>query len=330
MPATPLAVCREPAQLSPRLVELNGSLLGVGSQVPARVVSNQCLIEGRSLDTTAEWIESRTGIRERRFAEATDSLSSMAAQAARQALQQASVAPDDLTLIVVATSTSDYKMPSTAALVQQELGACRAVAFDINAACAGFVYAMDITLRCLQSLGGTALVIGADRGSSLPDPRDRTAGIFFGDAAAAVIVGASGPGRVLASELHAAGALEPLSVPTGGCMSMNGRAIWDFATRVLPETVQSLCRAAGLGVHELDLIVPHQANANIIRHAADELGIPIERFAINIERYGNTVAASVPLALDEALRSGRAQRGDLVALVGFGAGLCWGGQLLQL
>ena len=330
MPLPPLATCGQLGGPSPRLLDLSGSLLGTGTEVPDRVVSNRCLIEGGNLDTTAEWIESRTGIRERRNADPTSSLSVMAAAAARRALEQSGVVPTDLTLIVVATSTSDYKMPSTAALVQQELDARRAAAFDINAACAGFVYAMDVSLRCLQSLGGAALVIGADRASSLPNPRDRTTSIFFGDAAGAVVLGADGTGRVLASEMHAAGALEPISVPCGGFMNMNGRAIWDFATKVLPQTVESLCRTAGLAVHELNLIVPHQANANIIRHAADELEIAVDRFAINIERYGNTVAASVPLALDEALRSGRAKRGDFVALVGFGAGLCWGGQLLQL
>ena len=309
---------------------LRGTVLGTGSHLPERIVGNDYFVNELRLDTTAAWIEERTGIRERRYAPADQPLSVMAAAAARRALEQAGTLPGDVTLIIVATSTADHHMPSTAALVQQELGALRAVAFDVNAACAGFVYALDVAVRCLQSLGGVALVIGADRASSLASPQDRTTSIFFGDGAAAAVIGSEGPGSVLASELHAAGQLEPLRVPSRGCMHMDGKAIWNFATRVLPETLHSLCHTAGIGLEELQLVVPHQANANIIRAAAGDLGLPLDRFAMNIDRLGNTVAASIPLALDEALRAGRARQGDYVALVGFGAGLCWGGQLLQL
>lgn len=315
---------------APPAAVLCGSLLGTGSDVPERIIANDYFVEEMRLDTTSEWIERKTGIRERRFAAAERPLSAMASAAAHHALEQAAVAPQELSLIIVATSTADYKMPSTAALVQQQLGAGRAAAFDINAACAGFVYALDIAARFLQTMGGAALVIGADRASSLADPGDRGTSIFFGDGAGAVVLGRDGPGSILASELHTCGRLEPLAVPMGGHMRMDGKAIWEFATRVLPETLHSLCQTANVGLDELSLIVPHQANANIIRAAAEDLGLPIERMAINIERYGNTVAASIPLALDEALRSERAVAGDLVALVGFGAGLCWGGQLLRL
>lgn len=313
-----------------REVALAGTIAGTGAAVPRRVVTNSYFVSELGLDTTAEWIESRTGIRERRFADPELPLHHLAADAARQALERAGSDVNDLRLVVVATSSSDHRMPSTAALVQAELGARHAAAFDINAACAGFVYAFDVAARCLQSLGGQALVIGADRGSSLVNRLDRSTSVIFGDAAGAVLLDAGGPGAVLASALAAQGTTSPLIVPAGGPMRMDGKAIWSFATRIIPQTVLSLCRTAGIMPDEIRLVVPHQANVNILRAAAAELDMPFDRWAVNIDRYGNTVAASVPVALDEALQAGRAQRGDHVLLVGFGAGLCWGGQILRL
>ena len=309
---------------------LRGTVLGTGAAVPARIVSNDYFVTELGLDTTEHWIESKTGIRERRFAEPDLPLCDLAADAGRQAFERAGTDANDLRLLVVATSSSDHRMPSTAALVQAQLGARHAAAVDLNAACSGFVYAFDVAARCVQSLGGQALVIGADRASSLVDPTDRTTSVFFGDAAAALLLDADGPGEVLASELAARGDAAPLEVPAHGHMRMDGKAIWNFATRIIPETVWSLCRTAGVTPEELALIVPHQANVNILRTAATELNIPFDRWMVNLDRYGNTVAASIPLALHEALQSGRAQRGDLVLIVGFGAGLCWGGQILKL
>ncbi|MDA1017895.1 MAG: 3-oxoacyl-ACP synthase, partial [Planctomycetota bacterium] len=204
------------------------------------------------------------------------------------------------------------------------------MAFDIVNACAGFVYAFDVAVRCLQTNTDTAVVVGVDIGSRLVDPTDRTTSVFFGDGAGAVVLSSEGSGRVLASRLHSRGNIESLNVPVGGTMTMDGKAIWDFATHVLPQTVRSLCGKARVRIEDIKLLVPHQANTNIIRCAAAELGIPMERVAVNIDRYGNTLAGSIPLALDEALRSGRASRGDYVMLVGFGAGLAWGGSLIQL
>ena len=309
---------------------LCGTILGSGAAVPARIVPNDFFVSELGLDTTADWIESRTGIRERRFADADLPLSRLAADAGREAIERAGADVDDLRLVVVATSTSEHRMPSTAAFVQSELGARRAAAFDINAACSGFVFAFDVAARSLQSLGGTALVIGADKGSALVDRFDRTTSVFFGDAAGAVLLDSDGPGEILASELATQGTAAPLIVPANRPMRMDGKAIWSFATRVIPETVWSLCRTAGITPDELALIVPHQANLNILRTAAIELNISFDRWMTNLDRYGNTVAASVPLALDEALQTGRARRGDCVLLVGFGAGLCWGGQILRL
>jgi 3-oxoacyl-[acyl-carrier-protein] synthase-3 len=222
-------------------------------------------------------------------------------------------------------------MPSTACLVQGRLGAERALAFDLVNACAGFVYAFDAATRYLQSGDlGNVLIVGVDRGSRLVDPLDRGTSVFFGDGAGAAVVTSDGAGRVLAWKLHSQGKSDPLFVPVGGTMTMDGKAIWNFATQVLPSTVRELCRLAGVAIDEIKLIVPHQANRNILAAAAATLGLPLDRFVINIDRYGNTLAASIPIALNEALAAGRAQPGDKVILVGFGAGLAWGGLLLQL
>ncbi len=298
--------------------------------LPPRTVNNEMLIRDLQLDTTTDWVHSKTGIQERRFLGEGGTLESLATEAALQALESSGTAPNDITLIVVATSTNPNLMPSLAALVQASLLAGHAVAFDINVACSGFVHAFDLAFRWLQTSGGQALVIGADQGSRLFSPSDRSTAVFFGDAAGAVVMGADGPGQVLASELHSRGDLAPLCVPAGGHMSMDGKAIWNFATQVLPETVRSLCAQANVAVDDIQLLVPHQANLNILKASAEELGLPMERVAVTVNRLGNTVAASIPTALHSALREGLAKRGDLVAMVGFGAGLAWGGQLIRL
>lgn len=306
------------------------SLLGIGSCAPRGVVTNEYFVDELQLDTSAKWIQDRTGIVERRHASPTLHTSQLAAEAARVALDRARIDPQDVDLIVVATSTPDYTMPATASLVQQQLGATRAAAFDVSSACAGFIVACDIAARYLQTGLRNVVVIGADLGSRLVSFEDRGTCIFFGDGAGAIVMGAGGAGRILASRVFSAGNAVPLSVPVGGAMTMDGRAIWDFATRVLPETVRALCREANIRVEDIKLLVPHQANRNILEAAAKELGLPLDRVAMNLQRYGNTLAASIPLALDEALDQGRAQPGDVIALVGFGAGLAWGGMLWQL
>lgn len=306
------------------------TLLGTGIAVPPRVIDNDYFIHELGLDTTNEWITSKTGIRQRHYASGELTASQLAAEAARQALDAAELPADQVELIVVATSTPDLTMPSTACLVQQQLGARRAMAFDVVNACSGFAYALDNAARYLQTGIGKALVIGVDLGSRLVDMRDRGTCIFFGDGAGAVVASSAGNGRVLASVLHSRGDAAPLHAPLGGAIVMDGRAVWDFATSVLPETIRELCAQAQVGVDEIRLLVPHQANLNILRHAAAEVGLPLDRVAISGDRYGNTLAASIPLALHEALCDGRATTGDLVAVVGFGAGLAWGGQLLRL
>jgi 3-oxoacyl-[acyl-carrier-protein] synthase-3 len=298
--------------------------------LPERVIDNAYFSRDLGIATTPEWIESRIGIVQRHWS-VRETTTDLAVGAARSALLNSGLAPNDIDVIIVATSTPDFTMPSAACLVQGCLGAHNALAFDVVNACAGFIYAFDAATRYLQSDDlRTALVIGVDRGSRLVDPYDRSTSIFFGDGAGAAIISSRGRGRVLASKLHSSGDVDSLHVPVGGAMTMDGRAIWNFATEVLPASVRELCAMAGVSVDDIKLFVPHQANRNIIAASAEALGVPLDRFAINIGRYGNTLAGSIPIALDEALANGRAEPGDKVALVGFGAGLAWGGVLLEL
>lgn len=321
----------EPDRLRKRRKRVrHATLLGTGTCVPECVVDNEFFSRKLGIDTTPEWIESRIGIVERRWS-VDETTTDLAVGAARSALLHAGLEARDIDLIVVATSTPDFTMPSTACLVQGRLGSSGAQAFDVVNACAGFIYALDAGTRYLQTGDiRNALVIGVDRGSRLVNPYDRTTSVFFGDGAGAAVISSRGRGQVLASKLHSQGSSESLSVPVGGAMTMDGKAIWNFATEALPSTVRELCEAARISVDEIKLLVPHQANRNIIAAAATELDLPLDRVAINIERYGNTLAGSIPIALDEAFASGRVQTGDKVALVGFGAGLAWGGLLLQL
>ncbi|HEV7279030.1 MAG TPA: beta-ketoacyl-ACP synthase III [Pirellulaceae bacterium] len=306
------------------------TISGFGACVPTRVVENAYFSQELGLDTTAEWIESRVGIRERRWA-VEESTTDLAVGAAENALECAGLDAHEIDLVVVATSSPDYTMPSTACLVLGRLGAEGAFGLDVVNACSGFVYALDLASRYLQDGSlENALVIGVDRGSRLIDPADRSAAVFFGDGAGAVVVSSRGSGRVLASAMHSRGTSEPLYAPVGGAMQMDGKAIWNFATEILPATMRELCDQAHLSLQDVDLLVPHQANRNILAASAEQLGFPLDRVVMNIDRYGNTLAGSIPIALDEALATGRAKPGDKVAIIGFGAGLAWGGMLLEL
>jgi 3-oxoacyl-[acyl-carrier-protein] synthase-3 len=327
----PVVPRRQSARKSSRPKKLRrATILGTGVCVPERVIDNGYFSRELGIDTTPEWIESRIGIVSRHWA-VEETSTDLAVGAARSALMHAKLDAKDVDVIIVATSTPDFTMPSTACLVQGKIGADRALAFDVVNACSGYVYALDAASRYLQ--GGefqNALVIGVDRGSRLVNPRDRRTSVFFGDGAGAAVISSRGSGRVLASKLHSKGTSDPLSVPVGGEMSMDSKAVWDFATEVLPSTIRELCEAADTSIDEIKLLVPHQANRNILSASAAAVGLPFDRVAVNIDRYGNTLAASIPIALDEALAAGRAQPGDKVAIVGFGAGLAWGGLLLQL
>ncbi len=309
---------------------MNVTILGSDFCVPTKIIDNDYFRDVLGLDTSAEWIESKTGIRERRFSSEEDTLADLAAYAAERALQEAGLDAGELDQIVVATITPDNVVPPAACQVQERLGAEHAAAFDLHAGCAGFVFAFDTAARYLQGRVGHALVIGADFGSRLVSQQDRTTCVFFGDGAGAVVISSAGAGRLLASRMWTRGDCDPLQIPSGGVMRMEGRAIWDFATRIIPETLDQLCRDAGVNLLDVRLLVPHQANRKLIIAALEPIGFPLDRVAINLDRYGNTIAASIPIALAEALRAGRAGPGDLIALIGFGAGLAWGGQILRL
>lgn len=319
------------------------AILGTGSNAPARVLTNDEL--SRRVDTSDEWIFTRTGIRERRIADEGDSVASLAAAAARFALADAGLEASDIDLLIVATCTPDLPMPSTACLVQTALGMReRAACLDLNAACTGFVYAIDHAWALLSTgRYRHALVIGAEKISTLVDWSDRATCVLFGDGAGAVVLGPArtgSPARILDAQLGAIpGTADLLGVPGGGStpagpearrhIAMRGKEVFKFAVRGMEDVTRDLLGRNGLSGADVSLVVPHQANLRIIHALAQYLELPYERILVNVDRYGNTSAASIPLALDEARRSDRLKSGDLVLLVAFGAGLTYGGALVR-
>jgi 3-oxoacyl-[acyl-carrier-protein] synthase-3 len=320
-------------------------IVGTGSCTPARRLTNADLEQ--MVETTDDWIRSRSGIVTRHIADADTALSDLAVPAARSALAHAKLAPEEVELIVVATVTPDTLVPSTACLVQHQLGAAHAAAFDLSAACSGFIYALSVAAP-LVGIGQyrNALVIGGEMLSKITDYTDRGTCVLFGDAAGAVVLQPVKPGHgLLASYLRADGGGGPLlTMPAGGSrkpatletvaarehyLRMNGHDVFKFAVRALEEAVNTVLAQAGLTTADISLIVPHQANLRIIESASKRLDIPLERWAINIQEYGCTSAASIPLALDEAQQAGRVHAGDIVLLVAFGGGLTWGAAVLR-
>jgi len=320
------------------------SITGIGSNAPERILTNEEL--SKMVDTSDEWIVARTGIRERRVAGQEEALTDLALPAARQALGAADVNPKELDLLIVATVTPDMTFPATAALMAAELGAHDAAAYDLSAGCTGFMYAVAQAYGMLA--GGIcrrALVVGGDVLSKIVDWSDRTTCIVFGDGAGAVVMervesggfmgfelGADGAGG-LQLYLPAGGSREPTTAETvaehGHYVHMNGREVFKFATRVLVSSAQKLLDQLGLTVDDIDLYVPHQANVRIIKHAVERLGIPEEKVVINVDRYGNTSSGSIPLALAEAVRDKRVDKGDIVLMTGMGAGLTWGSGVIE-
>jgi 3-oxoacyl-[acyl-carrier-protein] synthase-3 len=329
--------------LEPRTLRY-AHLTGWGMAVPERIMTND---EFEALVQVGDdWIYPRTGIRTRRIAARGETATSLAIRAAQQALDVAHLSPDEIDLIMVATSTPEYIFPSTASLVQAALGAVNAGANDVAAACAGFIYAFD--LACCKIRSGSvraALVIGAETFSRVLDWSDRKTCVLFGDGAGAVVLtGSDTPGGVLGSVLRSEGSgWDKLTLPTVGSLEtyladgqhtmhrvyMDGRAVKEFATRVLAEGVTQAAAGIGLTPADLDLIIPHQANQRILDAAAEALGLPSEKFYSNLERYGNTSAASIPIALAEAVTRDQLKPGDLLGLVGFGGGLTWGATVLE-
>jgi 3-oxoacyl-[acyl-carrier-protein] synthase-3 len=315
-------------------------IVGWGMAVPELIMTNHDL--AAIVETDDEWIQSRTGIRERRIANDKESTATLAYKAAQQALEVANVLPTDIDLIVVATSTPEHVFPSTASLVQDWLGASKAGAFDLSAACSGFVYSVNMAAQAIRTgTVRTAIIIGAETMSRIVDWQDRNTCVLFGDGAGAVVLRASyQPGGVLASVLRSDGSgADVLSLATPnardanehriGKMFMVGSEVFKFATRVVDESIRESVALAGITLEDIDLIVPHQANQRILQTAAKKLNIPIERFMSNVERYGNTSAASIPIALVEAIQQGRIKQDDHIVMVGFGAGLTWASMVVQ-
>jgi 3-oxoacyl-[acyl-carrier-protein] synthase-3 len=319
-------------------------IIGTGSETPARVLTNRDL--ERMVATSDEWIRTRSGISERHIAE-TETTSTLSTGAARKALEMAGVAPSEVDLIIVGTITPDMPMPSTACLVQQALGAKKAGAFDISAACSAFVYGLTIADKFIKDDPSLkVLVIGAEVMSSRVDWSDRATCVLFGDGAgAALLTGAKGGRRgVLSTHLRSDGSLwRLLCVKGGGCLyppgkpcedgvnyiQMRGAEVFKYAVRSMEEVAREALAANNLTAADLDLFIPHQANIRIIEAIANRLGVPMEKVFVNIERYGNTSAATIPIALDEALRGGRIKKNDLVLLDAFGGGFTWGATLIR-
>ncbi len=316
------------------------ALLGTGSYVPERIMTNDDL--SHLVETSDEWIFSRTGIRERRIAAEGEATSDLAAHAARRALESAGIDASQIDLVIVATLTPDLPMPATACIVQKKLGIpTHAACFDLNAACSGFIFALDTAWAMLGSgRYRHALVIGAEKLSSVIDWSDRTTCVLFGDAAGAVVLG---PARtpdsgIVGTKLYTEGGLtDLLCIPGGGStplaanrtIQMKGREIFKIAVREMEDAARDILEQHHLKSDQISCVIPHQANLRIIDAIAQYLELPIDRFYINVDRYGNTSAASIPLAIDEARREGRIRPGDLTLLVAFGAGLTYGSALVR-
>jgi 3-oxoacyl-[acyl-carrier-protein] synthase-3 len=321
------------------------SISGVGAYVPAKILTNADL--EKMVDTTDEWITTRTGIRERHIAAENEYTSDLGAEAARRAMAMASVTADQIDLIIVATITPDMPFPSTACLVQHKLGAKRAAAFDLEAACSGFIYALEIGQQFIMSRTyETVLVIGAEKLSSITDWTDRNTCVLFGDGAgAAILQNREGTHGLLTAVMGADGAKSDLLFMPGGgsrCpatvdslqarqhyLRMEGKETFKNAVQAMQIAAEEALRRCELSVSQIKLIIPHQANRRIIDAVGDRLGAKPEQLFVNVDRFGNTSAASVGIALDEAVATGKVQRGDLILLVVFGAGLTWGAAVIE-
>jgi 3-oxoacyl-[acyl-carrier-protein] synthase-3 len=320
---------------------IHSRITGTGSYLPGDPVGNAELIAAHGLESSDDWVISRTGIRTRHLAPAGTAGSDLALEASRRALEMAGRASADVDLIIVATSTPDYVFPSTAALLQSKLGITNgAPAFDVQAVCSGFAYALTIAEKFIRSGSHKcALVVGAEVFSRILDWQDRGTCVLFGDGAGAVVLEAAEQPGILASALHADGRHHGiLSVPgqlnrgqaTGDpFLRMDGQAVFKFAVKVLAEVAHEVLDAAGMNAAQVDWLVPHQANVRILQATAKKLGLPAENCIVTVERHGNTSAASIPLALDEAVRDGRVQRDQHLLLEGVGGGFTWGAVLLK-
>jgi len=317
---------------------MHSRIIGTGSHLPEKVLTNADL--EKIVDTSDEWIRSRTGISSRHIAAEGELTSDLALPAAQRALQSAGIAAGDIDMIIVATTTPDVIFPSTACILQARLGIAGCPAFDLQAVCSGFVYALstaDLFIRAGQA--SKVMVVGAEVYSRILDWTDRRTCVLFGDGAGAVIVGASDTAGILATRLHADGRhKDHLSVPGSVCggkvwgrpfVHMDGASVFRFAVRAFEEVAREVLDEAGLKVSDLDWFVPHQANYRIMESTAKKLGLPVEKIISTVDHHGNTSAASIPLALDEAVRDGRIRQGQTLLLEAVGGGFTWGAVLMR-
>lgn len=320
-------------------------ITGWGMSVPEPVLTNEDI--SKLVDTNDEWIRSHTGIRERHIAREDQFPSTLAVEAAIKALQVANLAPTELDLIILTSSSPEYIFPATACIIQDQIGATKAGAFDLLAACSGFIFATNMAAQAIRSGSiKNALVIGAETLSRFTNWKDRNTCILFGDGAGAFVLQASDkPGGLLSAVMHSDGSgADSLTLLGGGArypatettihegkhfIQMDGKAVFRFATRVMGQAIKEALDLAGLKLDDVQWIIPHQANYRIIETAAKLLKTPLDKFVVNIERYGNTSTASIPIATVEAVQSGRIKSGDKIAFVGFGAGLTWGSMVIE-
>jgi 3-oxoacyl-[acyl-carrier-protein] synthase-3 len=316
-------------------------IVGTGSFLPANVVTNADL--AKMVDTSDEWVAARTGIRQRHLAAEGETTGDLAFGAAKAALEAAGVAAKDIDLLIVGTTTPDLIFPSTACLLQHRLGANGCPAFDVNAACSGFIYALTVADKFIRSGSAkTALVVGAETLSRMIDWSDRSTCVLFGDGAGAVVLKASEEAGVLSTHVHADGAYKellwnPVGVSVGFThehnhgvrVVMQGSEVFKVAVKTLDRVVEETLAANGIDRHAIDWLIPHQANLRIIQATAKRLDMPMDRVVVTVDKHGNTSSASVPLALDHGIRSGRIQRGQLLLLEAFGGGFTWGSALVR-
>ena len=321
------------------------SIIGTGSYVPEKILTNEDL--SRMVDTSDEWITTRTGIKQRRVAAKDENTSDMATRAALNAIEQAKISPKEINLILVATATPDMLFPATACFVQKKIGATNAACLDISAACAGFLFGVEIAQQFITShTCDTVLVIGADKLTSITNWTDRNTCVLFGDGAGAAILRHRGGSHgVISTHIGSDGQYSDiLFMPGGGSrcpitrdnvalnlqtIHMTGKEVYKQAVTAMLSAAKKALEQAGLSIHDIACVIPHQANLRIIEAIADRLGIPLEKFYVNLDRYGNTSAAAVAIALDEANRSGRIKPGDYVLMVVFGGGLTWAGSVIE-
>ena len=324
---------------------LRSVILGTGSELPSKVITNRDL--EKMVDTSDEWITVRTGIKERRILEEDKGNADMALEAARRALSDAGMSASDLDAIIMGTVTADYLMPSSACVLEDKLGARGVFSFDVGAACSGFLNALAVADCFIRTeKARTVLVVGSDTLSRLLNWKDRGTCILFGDGAGAVVLGASRNGSgILSTKLRTDGSYaKMLYVPAGGSLrpatadtvrrhehtiTMNGKEVFKIAVRSMEEISRQALEEAGVAIDEVALVIPHQANKRIIVALAERLGVPMAKVVVNVDKYGNTSAASIPVALDEAKRAGRIKPGDIVLFNAFGAGFAWGAAVVK-